>query len=152
LFNNEGAEYVDRTSIYFGNLLNIFDENGDRVNEQIVADIEGASAMLIYNNAATQTGTLNLVGFFLENPDESTTIAGYKANPVFTGNIIEFNLEPTVTVIRAGNTNADLTKMMNYIQHLTEGGKTYVYKYNDQFYELHNPCSGWTFVFQALDF
>jgi hypothetical protein len=146
LFNFSGAEFKTQSEIYYSDIRNISDENNQRANEQISADITGSIAMLIYNNLQG----INAIGFYIENSDGTTTIAVHDVTKTFTGNILELTVDPDIRILRNANTDADLTKMKPYIDLMTQGGKTYIYKLDDIFYELYNPCSGWRFVFQAL--
>jgi hypothetical protein len=145
LFNYDGAEFKDREDIYYGSIFNIFDENGQRVSDKIQEDIAGAVAMLIYNNYQS----FNAIGFFIENPDGSTAIAVREHTATFTGNVVELTFASDITLIRT--TSANVNNIDIYLDLMTEGGKTYIYKINENFYELYNPCSGWRFVFEALN-
>jgi hypothetical protein len=150
LFNYEGAAFVNHSEIYLADIVNIFDENGDRVVNQIQSDLPGAALMLIYNNADTGGDPFNAVGFFLENAEGTNTIAVREGTSTFTGNILEYTFDPDITILRDQTPDANVSNIDIYIDKMTEGGKTYIYKYNESFYELYNPCSGWRFYFQAL--
>ncbi|RAW01386.1 DUF4302 domain-containing protein [Pseudochryseolinea flava] len=145
LFNGAGASFQTNGEIFFGDIRNIFDENGDAVDATIAADLQGAIAMLIYN-----TNDLTAVGFFLENADGSNTIAVLEGTPTFTGNILSYDFASELTVFRNTNPDANLDNIQPYIDRLTQGGQTYIYPYNDTFYELYNPCSGWRFYFEIV--
>lgn len=147
LFNNAGADFKTNGQIFLGDIQNIFDENGNRVNEEIVADLQGALAMLIYN-----TGNLKAVGFYFQNADDSYSIAVKRATVTYTGNIVSYNFESQLTIFQNLNPNPDanLDNIDKYLDLLTQGGETYIYKYNDTIYELYNPCSGWRFYFSIV--
>jgi hypothetical protein len=146
LFNNEGASFRTRSEIYFGHLLNIRNENGERVFEQITTDIKYAGGMLFYNDS----DDFNALGFYIENPDGTTAIVVREFTAVYTGNIVEFDFAPEISVFRTPHPDTNINNIDIYLDLMTEGGKTYIYRLDDQFYELYNPCSGWRFVFQAL--
>jgi hypothetical protein len=146
LFSYEGATFKDRTQIYYMDIGNVFDENGDRVNTQIAQDITGAQAMLIYNNYKN----LNAIGFYIANSDGTDAIAVRESTFTFNGNIIDVTFTKDAEFLR-GTSSANIENMNIYLSKLTEGGKMYVYKYDDQFYKISNPCSGWDFFFQVID-
>jgi hypothetical protein len=145
LFNYEGASFRTRSSVFFGHLLNIRDENGQRVNEQIGIDVKYAGGMLLYNEP-----DFTALGFYIENPDGSTAIVVREYSAVYTGNIVEFTFAPNISVFRQPDPETNINNIDIYLNLLAEGGKAYVYRLDDQFYEFYNPCSGWRFVFQAL--
>jgi hypothetical protein len=149
-FNNEGGELLSASEILLAAVQNVFNENGESAGDQIIADLEGAALMVWYNGAQTQTGTLNAIGFFIENADGTSTIAVHEYTANITGNIIELTFDPTVNFIRNPATDAEVSNMMTYLELMTREGKAYIYKINDQFYEIYNPCSGWSFVFEPL--
>jgi hypothetical protein len=64
---------------------------------------------------------------------------------------LELNIDPAIIFVGNGNPSppANVSNMNPYLDKLTQGGKTYIYKINDDFYEFYNPCSKWTFVFQV---
>jgi hypothetical protein len=146
LFSYEGATFKDRTQIYYMDIGNVFDENGSRVNTQIAQDIAGAQAMLIYNNYKG----LNGIGFYIGNSDGTDAIVVREDISTFNGNIVDVEFTTDVKFVR-GTTNANIENINIYLNKLTEGGKMYVYKYDDQFYKISNPCSGWDFFFQVID-
>lgn len=143
LINNEGTSFWSRSDIYYGHLLNIRNENGERVNEQITTDIKYAAAMLFYTDSKA-------VGFLLENPDGSTAIVVREFTEVRSGNVVELQFAPEFTIIRTPSPETNLDNIDIYLDLMTAEGKTYLYKLNDTFYEVNNPCSGWSFVFEAL--
>lgn len=150
LFNNKGSAFKDHSPIYIADIQNIFNADQERAAEQIQQDIAGGIIMVIYNNYDPGDGPLNAVGFLIENSDETTSIAVKKYTSVLTGNILELTFDPEVTFVRNPDTDADVNNISMYLDLMTQGGKTYIYKLDDQFYELYNPCSGWSFAFQAL--
>jgi hypothetical protein len=150
LFNNSGADFKESSEIYIADILNVITAEGERAAEQIEQDIAGAAVLVIYNNADSNEGPLNAVGFLIENSDETTSIAVKKYTSVLTGNILELTFDPEITFVRNPETDADVNNINIYLDLMTQGGKTYIYKLDDQFYELYNPCSGWSFAFQRI--
>jgi hypothetical protein len=151
LFNNAGAALRTDAEIYIADVQNIVTNNGERAATQITQDIKGALVMVIYNNyAISATERLNAVGFLIQNDDETTSIAVQKYTSTFAGNAVELVFDPTITYVRNPNTTADVSKMQIYLDLLMQGGKAYIYKLDDQFYELYNPCSRWSFAFQKI--
>jgi hypothetical protein len=150
LFNNQGASFQTRSEIYIADIQNIFDENGERAAAEIEQNLTGALFMVMYNNYQTETGIINALGFYIENADGSSSIAVHNYTSTVKGNVMELVFDPTVTFIRNTVSDADETKMLPYLNLMMEGGKAYVYQINDQFYEIYNPCSGWSFAFQTV--
>jgi hypothetical protein len=148
LFNYKGASFKTAAQIYIADIVNIFDQDGNRVSDQITTDLPGAALMVVYNNAG---GNFNAVGFLLENQDGTNSIAYREATVVYTGNIVEYTFDPDITIIHDPTPDApDVSKIDIYLDKLTEGGKTYIYPYNESFYQMYNPCSGWRFFVQII--
>lgn len=151
LFNNHGASFRTSSEIYIADVQNIINENGERAATQITNDLKGALVMVIYNNyAISPTDNLSAVGFLLQNNDETTSIAVKRYTATYTGNAVEMTFDPDVFFVRNPDTDADVSKMQPYLDLLMQGGKAYIYRLDDQFYELYNPCSGWSFAFQRI--
>jgi hypothetical protein len=153
LFNNAGAAFRTDAEIYIADVQNVINNNGERAATQITADISGALVLVIYNNyAISATERLNAAGFLIQNDNETTSIAVHKYTSTFAGNAVELVFEPDITYVRNPDpgTTADVSKMMTYLNLLMQGGKAYIYKLDDQFYEFYNPCSGWSFAFQKV--
>jgi hypothetical protein len=146
LFDPEGAAFRTRAQIYIVDIVNIRDENGNRVDAQIASDIHGASFMLMYNNY----NDFNSMGFFIDNDDGSISIVVRETATTFNGNAIGVEFISELESLREPTT-ANVNNIDIYLNKLTEGGKMYAYRYDEDFFEVHNPCSGWTFFFQAVD-
>ncbi|MBT1697839.1 DUF4302 domain-containing protein [Fulvivirgaceae bacterium PWU4] len=151
LFNNNGASFKTSAEIYIADVQNIINENGQRAASQIVQDLKGALVMVIYNDyAISTTENLSAVGFLFQNDDETTSIAVKRYTATYAGNAVELVFDPDVFFVRNPDTDADVNNMQKYLDLLMQGGKAYIYKLDDQFYELYNPCSGWSFAFQRI--
>jgi hypothetical protein len=118
--------------------------NGESMAAQIQADIVGAGSMQLYYN---YSGGFYGLGFFIENADGTTTFFLREFTPQRTGNKIVFNFEPTISVFGNPDTPADINKVNAYLNALTQDGQTYVFLIQDDIFELHNPCTGWSAVF-----
>lgn len=151
MINNSGTEFQTYSTIYIADILNIFDAEGNRMNEEIQADISGALFMVIYNEGNSDIGTITGIGFYIENPNNAEeTIAVKKYVPTYENNKITFTIEPDITFVRGPDTPADLTRIDKYLNLLTEGNQTYIFEYAAGIYEFYNPCNGYSFVFQSV--
>jgi hypothetical protein len=94
---------------------------------------------------------LTAIGFLIDNGDNSQgTFALKKFVPTLIENNLRFNFASDFTLYDNQNTTANVNNINKYLDKLTEGGRTYIYRVNRFFYEFYNPCSGWSFYFQAL--
>jgi hypothetical protein len=142
-----GSAFATLSDFYFAPLSNIRRDRFSLVDE-ITANVKGAVEMHLYYGIPLNDGTtLYGIGFVIVNDDGSVTFALRKFNPVLTQNKIEFNFEPTITLFGSQETDANLDNINIYLDALAEGNTTYVFKYADDIYEFHNPCSGWSVVF-----
>jgi hypothetical protein len=147
MFDLPGATFATLSDFYFAP-LNFISDSGKLVVDQITTHIEGALEMHLYYGLELQDGgTLYGIGFVIQNADGSITFALREFTPVLTQNNIVFNFEPGFTLFGNQVTEADLDNINIYLDALTEGDNTYIFKYSTDIYEFHNPCSGWSFVF-----
>ncbi|HYF69744.1 MAG TPA: DUF4302 domain-containing protein [Ohtaekwangia sp.] len=142
LLDLSGANFVETTTFYFAPLEYIFD-NGEYVGDEIMENVQGALEMQLYYN---YSGGLYGIGFYIENPDGSVTFALREFTPQLDGNRIIFDFEPTISIFNSP-TQANVENINIYLNALTEGDNTYIFRLNDGVYELHNPCTGWSVVF-----
>jgi hypothetical protein len=146
LFDVNGASFANVSDFYFSPLVYILD-NGRSANTQIAQDIAGALELHMYYGYNIGGGELLYgIGFVIRNVDESVTFALRKFTPALTGNQITFNFEPKITLYGNTTTTANTANINIYLDALTQGNNTYVFKLNDGVYEFHNPCTGWSFV------
>jgi hypothetical protein len=148
LLNAGGSSFASLSTFYFSPLNFIINNEKQSVASQIEQDIEGALEMHLYYGLELNDGSLLYgLGFAILNDNGSVTFALRKFTPVLDGNNITFNFEPTITLFGSQTTQANIDNINKYLQPLTEGNKTYVFKFADDIYEFHNPCTGWSFVF-----
>ncbi len=135
-----GGTFVAK-DFYYAPLSNIRN-NREAVVDQIQADITGAVATQLYYNNDGFYG----IGFVIENPDRSITFALREFTPVLEGNHIRFQFAPGVSIF-GDPTEANTDNINIYLDALTQGDNTYVFKYGEGVFEFHNPCTGWSFVY-----
>lgn len=147
LFDPNGAGFSKASNFFYSPTQYIFN-NGVSANEQITQDINGARAMQLYYYDNPDDPFL-AIGFLIENSDTSVTYALKEFTPAITGNQIQFDFAPGYTLY--GDTTATVNEeaMDVYLNILTEGGNTYIFRYSDTIYEFYNPCNRWSFVFIA---
>jgi hypothetical protein len=66
---------------------------------------------------------------------------------VLEDNKITFNFDSQISTLGNPVTDADISKIDIYLDKLTEGDNTFVFKLITDRYEFNNPCTGWSFVF-----
>src|SRR5690606_35791646 len=127
---------------------NIF-ENGIRSGTRISQDVPGALAMqLYYNYSLGGNNVLNGIGFIIQNSDGTITFALKQFTPTLVENKLSFDFDDEFSYFGTAPSNPNEANMNLYLQYLTEGDNTYVFKYSTGIYEFHNPCTGWSFIFQ----
>lgn len=146
IFDPEGAIFYQSFDFFNAPIRNIFNEEGFSAQDQVAEDITGATHMQLYFRQ-TQDGPLNAVGFRIENPNASVTFALREFDFTMEGNNIKFDFAPDYTLFNDTTAAVDTLAMNKYLNLLTEGNNTYVYRYLDTVYEIYNPCNGWTFYF-----
>ena len=148
LLDVNGKSFASNTFMY-APLEYIFD-HGYRASAAIAEDLEGAGSMQLYYKLRLNDGTdLYGIGFFLQNSDGSRSFVLKEFTPVLTDNNLVFNFKPGFRIFENQTPDADINNIMIYLDLLTQGNQTYVYKYADGIFEFYNPCSGWSFVFLA---
>jgi hypothetical protein len=147
LLDISGKTFSTQSDFYFSPLYYILD-NGNSADAEISQNIAGAVEMhLYYNYDIGGNESLYGIGFVIVNLDGSTTFALRQFSPVLADNKITFNFEPEITLFGSQNTDANVENVNIYLEALTEGDNTFVFKLSDNVYEFHNPCTGWTVVF-----
>ena len=147
LIDVNGKSFAQLSDFFFSPLEFIFD-NGTSASEQITQDIAGALEMHMYYGYELNSGdVLYGIGFVIQNLDGSITFALREFTPVLNENNIIFNFQPDISIFGNPETDANTANIDIYLNALTEGDHTYVFQINDNIYEFHNPCSGWSFVF-----
>ncbi len=142
-----GATFADLSDIYVAPLSNIR-RNGLPLVDEITTDVAGAVQMnLYYGLELEEGGLLYGIGFVILNENGTITFALREFTPVLNGNQITFNFEPDYTLFGEPVTDAVVSKTDKYLNALTEGNNTFVYKFSSDLFEFNNPCTGWSFVF-----
>ncbi len=149
LLDVSGRSFVELTDFYGADINYIFN-NGISEGSDIAADITGAVSMqLYYNYPLSGQPPLFAIGFALQNKDGSFTFALKKFTATLIDNNLKFEFAPAITLFGNQNPDANTDNIDIYLDQLTEGDNTYVYRYSTDIYEFYNPCSGWSFIFQA---
>jgi hypothetical protein len=142
-----GATFATASDFYYCPLSNIRREGLPLVDE-ITTDVAGALEFHLYYDLELANGDeLNGIGFVIQNNNGTITFALKEFTPVLNGNNIVFNFEPGFTLFGEQTTDANLDNINKYLDALTAGNTTYVFKYAEDIYEFNNPCTGWSFVF-----
>jgi hypothetical protein len=139
-----GNDFTTTSDFFVAPLSNILN-NGEYAGDQVAQDISGASSMQLYYNY--EGDSFYAIGFFLENLDGSTTWALREFTPVITNNNIVFQFAPDITVFGNETPDATVENVNIYLNALTQGDQTFVFRFNDNAYEFYNPCTGWSVVF-----
>ncbi|HTF16858.1 MAG TPA: DUF4302 domain-containing protein [Chryseolinea sp.] len=141
-----GRTFPEVSDFYVAPLQNIRD-HGQVVVDEITASIPGALAMQLYYGYETQRGEMNSIGFIIQNSDDSFTFALREFTPVLNENHIIFNFADDITISGPDIPDSSKDAINVYLELLTQGDNTYVFKLDEGLYEFYNPCSGWSFVF-----
>jgi hypothetical protein len=155
LLDLSGSSFTQLADVYYAPPQNVFD-NGQSMFDQLPQDIPGAQLMQLYYDYDPGDGSsFYAVGFFILNPDETTTFLLREFTPVLDDNNIVFNFAADISVFgnigSPANTDAVKASINAYLDALSSGGSTYVFKIQEHVYEFFNPCTGWTFVFVNPD-
>ena len=146
LLDASGAAFATLSDFYFCPNGNIVD-NGVFVGGQVEEDIKGAQAMQLYYNYDLSGTPFYAIGFYIQNTNGTVTFALREFTPVLTDNNLVFNFTSDIQLFGSAETEANIDNINIYLNALTDGGTTYVFKYADDVYEFFNPCTGWSFVF-----
>lgn len=141
-----GRTFAQASDFYVGLLENIRD-NGNFVANEITANIPGALAMQLYYGYDVSRGEIHAIGFIIQNTNDSFTFALREFVPVLTDNRIVFQFADELTIQGEPIPQSSEDAINMYLEKLTEGNNTYVFKLEEGVYEFYNPCSGWTFPF-----
>ncbi len=141
-----GGTFAQLSDFYFAPLVYIFN-NGTSMGNQIPLDVEGAVEMhLYYGLPRTGGNPLYGIGFVIVNADGDATFALREFTPVVNGNNLIFNFEDNISIYGVPTT-ANVENLNIYLDGLASGDNTYVFQLQEDLYEFHNPCTGWSFVF-----
>ena len=141
-----GSNFVQESDFYYAPLQYLF-KDGVSMEQQVAQDIVGAGSMQLYYNYNPGNGNINGLGFLIANSDGSTTFALREFTATFNNNNIIFTFNPAITLFGSQTPDANINNINIYLDALTQGNNTYVFRYDDNIYEFHNPCTGWSFVF-----
>ena len=146
-----GASFA-QASDFFVSPLNYIFNNGEDASLQIQQDITGAAAMQLYYNYDIGGGTpFYGIGFLIQNVNGTNTFALRQFTPTLVANRLVFAFAPDISIFGEQNTDANVDNVNIYLDAMTEGDNTYVFKVEDGIYEFFNPCTGWSFVFRAIN-
>jgi hypothetical protein len=148
LLNASGRNFTTKSTFYVSELQYIF-HNGVNVTDQLKADLAGVLAMELYYNYDVGSSNIYSIGFLLQNADGSVSFALRDFTPTLNNNNLIFNLKSKINIYGNANPDANINNINSYVDGLAEGGHTFVFRLNDNFYEFYNPCSGWDVIFQA---
>ena len=124
--------------------------NGVQMDAQIAEDLTGYSGMQLYYNYDIGGSSLfYALGFYLINASGDVTFALREFTPTLDGNNLIFDFAPEISIFGDPNPDANVDNGNQYLEALTDGGTSYVFKINENVYELYNPCTGWSMVFVA---
>lgn len=141
-----GQEFIDKAYFYYSPVEVIF-RDGSSIGNEISTNITGVTTMQIYFGVNIGNGPTNLIGFSITNPDQSRTFAMKNFTYTLSNNNLVMTIDPEFVFLENEQTQADVDKINLYLDALTSGGHTYIYKYADGIYELNNPCTGYSFAF-----
>jgi hypothetical protein len=146
-----GASFA-QASDFFASGLNDIYNNGEDASLQIQQDITGALSMQLYYNYDIGAATpFYGIGFFIQNLNGTTTFALRQFTPTLVANRLFFDFAPDISVFGEQNTDANIDNVNIYLDAMTEGDNTYIFKVTNGTYEFFNPCTGWSFVFDAIN-
>jgi hypothetical protein len=145
MFDASGAQFGN-VDDFFVAPIDLFFINRVSQWPQIQEDVHGALAMQLYYN----NDGFYALGFVIQNDDGSITYALREFTPVLTNNKITFNFAPEISIYGEQNTDANVNNINIYLDLLTEGDNTFVFQYNNEIYEFHNPCNGVSVAFQRI--
>jgi hypothetical protein len=141
-----GAGFMEETSFMYAAPQNMF-RDGSSLYTDVTTDIEGVGSMQLYWDINFGTGVSRYaLGFSAQNDQGQTSFVLKHFEPVVESNHITFVFDDDFTIYDAPN-DADLDKMDYYIDLITEGNATYVYKYAEGIYEFSNPCTKTNYAF-----
>jgi hypothetical protein len=136
-------------AVEFAGPINFIFNQGFSAAAQISQDIVGAEQMvLLYGYVRAPGDTLNGIGFLIDNPGQEPTFALREFKPELVNNHLVFNfISDEISIYNNPQTTANIENINIYVNALTQGDQTYVFKIVDNVYEFYNPCSNWSFVF-----
>lgn len=150
LFDPNGSDFLGTLNFYFSPLVYIY-QNGVAAGAQIAENVNGAQDMQLYYYQDPNDPFL-VMGFRVANASGTTTWALKEFTITSVGNKVQFEFAPTYTLYGDSTATIDEEKMNFYLNALTEGGNTYIFKGSDAAnydYEFYNPCNGWSYRFVA---
>lgn len=148
IFDPSAANFRDKVSDFISPLGFVFD-NGESVRDQMAQDIKGVNSFQFYFRDDNPNNSFLTMGFLIENESGTVTFALKDFTPTITGNRIQFEFAPDYTLYNDTTATVNAEAMDFYINKLTEGGNTYIFKSTETVYELYNPCNGWSALFLA---
>jgi hypothetical protein len=141
-----GAGFMELTPFMYAVPQNMFSD-GNSLYTNVISDIQGVGSMQLYWNFNFGPDVSRYaMGFSTQNSQGQTSFVLKHFEPVVESNHITFVFDDNFIIYDAPN-EADLAKMDYYIDLITEGNTTFVYKYAEGVYELSNPCTKTNYAF-----
>ncbi len=149
---NAGGTGFTQSTLFVAPIQNIR-KSGEFIFDEIEQDLPGVLEMYLLYNFSYRGEVITAMGFALQNKDGSVTIAVKEFTLAMQSNKLTFTFDPEFRFLgdEGFTPDADINNIDKYLNALTEGNTTYVFKYSDGIYEFNNPCSGWTFAFIDID-
>jgi hypothetical protein len=143
-----GPQFASASDFHYTPSLGYVFNDGVSAGNQILQDLPGAASFQLYYNYDIGNGTpFYAMGFYLQNANGEPTFALRQFTPTITENNIVFNFAPDVQAFGNPNPDADINNVNIYLNALTDGGNTYVFKVQDNVFEFYNPCTRWSVLF-----
>ena len=109
-------------------------------------------AMQLYYDYDIGSGTpFYGIGFHHSECKWDRNVCTAPVYPYTGGNRLVFDFAPDISIFGEPNTDANIDNINIYLDAMTEGDNTYVFQVQDGVYEFFNPCTGWSFVFHAIN-
>ncbi|MEM9829469.1 MAG: DUF4302 domain-containing protein [Bacteroidota bacterium] len=145
LFDPLGANVLEQVDFYFCLNDNIF-QNGRSIGDQVNTDVEGSLAMLLYYEESVNDPFYAL-GFFIVNENGTVTRALREFTPTLDGNQLQLAYDSTFTLLQDTTGVFNEANIDKYLNMFAEGEGVYLYKVDDETYEMYNSCNETSFVF-----
>lgn len=149
LSDASGRTFADVSDFYIAPLNNIRN-NGESAAAQVAQDITGGLAMQLYYNYDIGDGQpFYAIGFYIQNANGTVTFALRQFTPTLIENNLVFAFEPDISIFGEQDTDANVDNVNIYLDLLTQGDNTYIFRLANGLYEFHNPCTEWSFIFYS---
>jgi hypothetical protein len=151
LLDAAGQNFAQASDFFSTSISNVYD-NGESASADILQNLPGALGMqLYYDYDIGGDEPFYGIGFVLQNSNGELTFALREFVPTLAGNKISFTFAPDISIFGDENPDADINNINIYLDRLTEGDNTYVFKLQDGVYEFFNPCTAFDVIFPAIN-